>query len=168
MKNGKLVGTLALGMFAWGAFKGLTIGRQLHDGCPLCAQRKLASPSHLLNALVVAPTVEEFQFREVLPKVAGGRAASVIFGVAHMNPKLGLAGNALRMTEAGLAGALVYAKAYKQSGLTGAAIVHGAHNLGSALGAFFSMEDRVKDEGWCRVEREVQPGVFLRGCVRNG
>lgn len=158
---------LALGMFAWGLLKSCTVGRQAHQGCPLCEQKKVSSGKHLLKSLVVGPVVEELQFRQQLPQLLGDGGSAALFGALHASPRLGVAGNVARVVEAGLAGGVVYAKAYKAGGLGGAALVHAAHNLGSNLGVVVAMKEKATQEQWRHQLTPIAPGVHAIGCRRG-
>jgi membrane protease YdiL (CAAX protease family) len=171
----KTVGLLALGMFAWGAAKAFAVGPTLGDKkghkCPLCTQQAVMEPKHLIHSLVTGPVVEEIQFRHQLPKLLGENVSNAAFGALHVSRKLTAEENAARVLEAGLAGALIYAKAYDSGGLAGATLVHAAHNLGADLGLFSVMGKEAARKGYRHVttRRQLQPGVTLsqRHCMRT-
>ena len=137
-KDARAIGWAALGMFAWGAIKSLTV-QAGHSDCPICASMVASTamdPRRLAHSVLFGPLMEEVNFRDALPRLMGDEASSVAFGAMHADPGLGMIGNAVRVLEAGLAGALVYLPAFKRGGLLGSTLVHGAHNLGAAVGAY--------------------------------
>jgi membrane protease YdiL (CAAX protease family) len=167
----KTVGWLALGMFAYGLTKAHVFGPKLREktgGCPLCARQAISRPKHLIHSLVTGPLMEEIQFRHQLPKLVGANASNAAFGALHASRKLSAEDNAAKVLEAGLAGALVYAKAYDAGGLAGATLVHAAHNLGADLGIFSVMEAPARAYAHRYSVRQLGPGVTLRQrhCVR--
>lgn len=163
--EGSVLPLLTLGMFVYGAGKGLLAGGG-GDGCPLCEMERLGSAAHALSTVVIGPAMEELQFRQALPKVLGAAPSAAIFGALHASPWLG-AGNVLRVLEAGLAGGLLYAKAYELGGVRAATLVHGAHNLGVNVGSFFVARNKVRKGAWHRAPVQVAPGVTALLCRRG-
>jgi hypothetical protein len=153
---------LALGMFAWGAFKACALGKTVAEGCPICAAEQVRSPKHLFHSLALGPVMEEMTYRRNLPKLIGPTASAALFGAGHRSKRLSPTGNFLRVLEAGLAGGVVYAEAYERSGLAGAALVHAAHNLGADLALGHVLDQRVREEGWVREHKPIQLNVAGR------
>lgn len=148
MKNSSAVGWAALGMFVWGALKAGVAAQHMHVSCPLCAADSAADPRKIVHSVVTGPLMEEWTYRESLPKLIGPGAAAVMFGSMHATSKLTASQNAARAVEAAAAGGLVYQAAHGNGGLVGSTIVHGAHNLGVRVGGFFAMKARAQAEGF--------------------
>ena len=115
-----MLGYLAAG-FIWGAIKAQAVGaRRAHD---------------LGTTLIVAPIVEELQFRLGVERLGLARGlilsserarlvSSALFGLMHPGLEVDAA-----------VGGYVYSKAFDAHGLAGAVFSHLAHNLGVALGS---------------------------------
>jgi predicted membrane-bound spermidine synthase len=130
---------LAALAFFWGYAKSRSVNGETMKGD--CADsiyqmaRHSVSPSTLIMNAGLGPLQEEMLFRAGIQPKIGLAPTAAMFGAFHIR-RLD-AQNIAHATDAGLGG-LLYGFVYNNFGLAASTMVHGAHNLGVAIGTLFS------------------------------
>jgi len=125
--------------FCWGYAKSRSVnGETMKGDCSDSIHemaRHSVSPAQLIMNAGLGPLQEEMLFRAGMQPKIGLAPTAAIFGAFHLRRMD--AQNVAHAADAGLGG-LLYGFVYDHFGLAASTMVHGAHNLGVAIGTLLS------------------------------
>lgn len=149
--------------FCWGYAKSRSVqGETMKGDCSdsiYAMARHSMSPASLLMNAGIGPLQEEMLFRVGLQPKIGLAPTAAIFGAFHI--RRADAQNIAHAADAGLGG-LLYGFVYNHFGLAASTLVHGAHNLGVAIGTLLSAKQELVRRG-----RAKRTATNLQGLPRK-
>jgi len=130
--------------FCWGYAKSRSVnGETMKSDCAdsiYQMAKHSVSPGQLIMNAGLGPLQEEMLFRAGIQPKIGLAPTAAIFGAFHIRRMD--AQNVAHAADAGLGG-LLYGFVYDHFGLGASTLVHGAHNLGVAIGTLFSAKQEL-------------------------